>query len=71
MERASHGSCSSDAAEFHRRRAEHELDVGLIASNPQAARAHLELSSLHYRRARELDDRRSGPLLRMIGVLLR
>jgi hypothetical protein len=59
-----HSSCSWDAAEFHRRRAEHELDVGLVASSPEAAR-HLELCSLHHRRARELDDRRSGPLLRM------
>jgi hypothetical protein len=54
-----------DRAEFHRQRAEHELDVGLIASSPAAARAHLQLSSLHHRRARELDDHSSGPLLRM------
>ena len=65
MERAMDGDYSLDRARFHRQRAEHELDIGLIASSPAAARAHLELSSLHHRRARELDDHASGPLLRM------
>ena len=55
----------ADRAEFHRQRAEHELDVGLIASSPAAARAHLELSSLHHRRARELGGQLSRPLLQM------
>ena len=54
-----------DKAEFHRQRAERELDIGLIASSPAAARAHLQLSSLHHRRARELGGQSSGPLLQM------
>ena len=56
---------ASEKAEFHRRRAEHELDAGLTANGTAAARAHLELSSLHHRRARELHAQASGPLLRM------
>lgn len=56
---------ASERAEFHRQRAEHELDIGLIASSTAAARAHLELSSLHHRRARELESQYSDPLLRM------
>lgn len=39
---------------YHRDRALAELDRGLTAICPQSARAHLELSSLHMRRAEEL-----------------
>ena len=59
------GEYSSNRAKFHRARTEHELDVGLIVGSSAAADAHLELSSLHHRRASELNDLSSGPRLRM------
>lgn len=36
--------------DYHRQRALRELDLGLVAGSSAAARAHLELSSLHMRR---------------------
>jgi hypothetical protein len=38
---------------YHSERSTRELQMGLIASSTQAARAHLALSSLHLQRARE------------------
>lgn len=43
-----------DAASYHSRRATHELDLGLVAQNGRAARAHLQLASMHMQRVREL-----------------
>jgi len=40
--------------EYHRRRARRELDLGLTASNFNAARSHMKLSSLHLERVREI-----------------
>jgi hypothetical protein len=56
---------SAAVAEFHRRRAARELEERMTAANPSAARAHLQLSSLHFRRAREIDRRPGEPLLPM------
>jgi hypothetical protein len=39
---------------YHSDRATRELDLGMAASSPAAARAHLELASLHMARVREL-----------------
>lgn len=52
---------------YHSNRALRELDLGLTASCFAAARAHLELSSLHMRRAREASAGREvlRPLLEM------
>jgi hypothetical protein len=43
-----------DQIDYHSQRAMRELDLGLIASCVAAARAHLQLSSLHMSRMREL-----------------
>ncbi|WP_324749144.1 hypothetical protein SH591_10890 [Sphingomonas sp. LY54] len=43
-----------DDIEYHSKRAISELDRGLISQSMEAARAHLQLSSLHFERAREL-----------------
>ena len=43
-----------DQIRYHSTRAMRELDQGLSADSPAAARAHLELSSLHLQRARAL-----------------
>jgi hypothetical protein len=40
--------------EYHSLRAMQELDRGLIARSIAAARAHLQLSSLHLQRMRDL-----------------
>ena len=40
--------------EYHSQRAMRELDQGLVASCVAAARAHLQLSSLHMSRMRDL-----------------
>lgn len=40
--------------DYHSERAMWELDRGLISQSIRAARAHLELSSLHFERARAL-----------------
>ena len=44
----------SSQAAYHRERALKELDAGLAAGSGSAARAHLQLSSLHMQQAREL-----------------
>lgn len=54
-----------DAVAYHSRRATHELDLGLIASTSSAARAHLQLASLHMSRVREL----SGALPPRLGIV--
>ena len=45
-----------DLIEYHSTRAEKEMGLGLIAQGIPAARAHLQLASLHMQRARELGD---------------
>lgn len=40
--------------DYHSDRATRELDLGRAAKTPAAARAHLELASLHMARVREL-----------------
>lgn len=52
-------------ASYHHERARRELDAGLTASSSSAARAHLELSNLHLKRARELGAHEGRPLLSM------
>lgn len=44
---------------YHRQRASRELNLGLASRELAVARAHLGLSTLHHRRAREL-ERRDG-----------
>ena len=56
---------TSSDADLHRRRAEQELNIGLVSASLVAAEAHLELSSLHHRRASELGGLAREPLLRM------
>ena len=46
---------------YHEQRAMHELDQGLVAASVPAARAHLQLSSLHLARARDLQGVGGGP----------
>jgi hypothetical protein len=43
-----------DEIDYHRRRALRELDLGIGAESSEAARAHLELSSLHLKRMEAL-----------------
>ena len=43
-----------DQIQYHEQRAMRELDQGLVAASVPAARAHLELSSLHLAKARDL-----------------
>jgi hypothetical protein len=43
-----------EAVSYHSRRATHELDLGLTAESGTAARAHLQLASMHMERVREL-----------------
>jgi len=43
-----------DQIQYHTERAMRELDQGLTAGSEAAARAHLQLSSLHMQRARAL-----------------
>jgi hypothetical protein len=43
-----------DQIDYHSDRAMRELDAGLTAKSMPAARAHLQLSSLHMERVREL-----------------
>jgi hypothetical protein len=45
-----------DDTEYHFARAQNELNLGLGARGGAAARAHLQLSTLHMQRARELKD---------------
>jgi hypothetical protein len=51
----------SDEIEYHQTRAARELDMGLSTNCLNAARAHLQLSTLHFRRARELRATRENP----------
>lgn len=46
----------ADQIEYHSRRSSLELDLGLRASSIVAAKAHLELSTLHLRRAQALGE---------------
>jgi hypothetical protein len=55
----------SDDIQYHQTRAARELDMGLSTSCLNAARAHLQLSSLHMRRARELGGTDGKPPLQM------
>jgi hypothetical protein len=50
---------------YHRDRALQELDLGLTAACPMAARSHMELSSLHLQRARDLGVTMPKPPLHM------
>ncbi len=45
---------SSDDVGYHTQRAVRELDLGLTAQSISASRAHLQLSSLHFQKARSL-----------------
>ena len=51
----------SGDATYHRERALKELSAGLVAGCSSAARAHLQLSTLHMQRARELGATLPGP----------
>ena len=51
---------NEDQIAYHSKRAMKELDLGLMAGSIPAARAHMQLSSLHLQRARELSGQ-SGP----------
>ena len=50
-----------DQIQYHTQRAMRELDQGLLASCAEAARAHLQLSSLHLSRLRSLQGNGDGP----------
>lgn len=55
--------------EFHRRRAEHELEKALVAECPETSLRHLQLAKLHYRRrsaaaSSRLMGARPGPIMR-------
>ena len=54
-----------DDIQYHQARAARELDMGLSTSCLNAARAHLQLSSLHMQRARELGATDGKPPLQM------
>lgn len=56
-----------DSLEYHEARAARELSLGLTAKCIPAARAHLQLSSMHRERSRELSggSRTSKPPLVM------
>jgi hypothetical protein len=45
--------------EYHRARADHELNLGLTTACMAAARSHLKLSWLHLERLRALEGRGS------------
>ena len=47
--------------DYHRQRALRERDLGQSAASPAAARAHIELSVLHLRRAQELERPTARP----------
>ena len=59
------GIVDSDDIRYHQARAARELDMGLSTSCLNAARAHLQLSSLHTQRARELGATEGKPPLQM------
>lgn len=46
---------------YHSDRAMRELDQGLVAQSSAAARAHLQLSSLHLSKMRDLHGKRRMP----------
>lgn len=48
-------------SEFHRRRAERELDKALSANSEDSALRHLELARLHHRRRSEMSAVRPVP----------
>ena len=50
----------NEAVEYHRRRATRELHLGLETACAAAARSHLKLSALHFKRLRQLERRCSG-----------
>ena len=56
---------NEDQIAYHSKRAMKELDLGLMARSIPAARAHMQLSSLHLQRARELSGKPGQPPLRM------
>lgn len=41
--------------DYHRQRANRELNLGLASSSIRVARAHLQLSSLHFKKMREIE----------------
>ncbi|WP_114228459.1 MULTISPECIES: hypothetical protein [Sphingomonas] len=43
--------------DYHRSRANRELNLGLASSAIRVARAHLQLSSLHFKKMREIELR--------------
>ena len=45
---------NEDLIAYHSKRAMRELDLGLTAASTPAARAHLQLSSLHMDKLRQL-----------------
>lgn len=47
-------------AEFHRLRAEHELQKALVAECPETSLRHLQLAKLHYRRRSAASSSRFG-----------
>lgn len=49
--------------DYHAARATRELDMGLAAGSAAAARAHLQLASLHMARVREL----TGTIATLVG----
>lgn len=42
---------------YHRQRANRELNLGLACGSIRVARAHLQLSSLHFKKMRDLELR--------------
>lgn len=46
---------------YHEQRAKRELDQGRAAASVPAARAHLQLSSLHLAKARDLQGEGGAP----------
>ena len=56
----------STPSEFHRRRAEREMDKALSASSQETALRHLELARLHHHRRTLIAAERSSPVGRPI-----
>ena len=61
------GVSRQDALSYHSQRATHELDLGLSAGSASAARAHLELASMHLQRLRELTEKPAPIPLSAVG----
>ncbi|MDT9597358.1 hypothetical protein [Sphingosinicella rhizophila] len=53
-----------DDLAYHSDRARHELHLGLVSKCMRAARAHLQLSSLHMKKVLDLqtEERKARPL---------